>query len=1068
MNRATRNGRRWRCALALGLLLLSAAPLRAQEQQEPDEAAKSSTAAIKQYRAAVALQNRRVYDLASDEWKAFLKEHAQDPLAPKARHYLGVCYFQQQKYAEALAAFEKVAAEHPKFELLGQTLLNLGLAQFNLGQQQQPKMLGAAVQTFQTLLDKFPKGDEAPLALYYRAEALYSLGKKPEALAGYAALLEQFPQHALRAKALYGLGVAQEETGKTAEAGATYDKFLKEFPKSELATEVGMRRGETLLTLGQFEQAANRFAAAAAVDGFRFADYALLRQAVCLYELKKYAEAGKLYAALVSQFADGPYADTATLAAGKCFYLAGDQEQAQSWLAKGRKLEGEPALEAAHWLSRSLLRSGRPKEALNVAEGTLAAAAKSQLLPDLKMDRADALYELPERRGETPALYAALFDKYPKHAVAPQAGYMAAYAALGAGQYDQALARAKAFLKAFPRGELAPDVRYVLAESQLQLQRYDKAAAEYARLLDAAPKRPEAPRWMVRRGLCLYLQKKYPETIEALSAQVKNLKTPELAAEAQFLIGGSQFETKQFPQAVASLTAALAAAPQWRQADETLLALGRAQDAAGDRAAGLATLEKLLQEFPESALRDQAYFRRGEMQYAGGDYPAAAASYEKALAARPDGSLAPYAQFGLGWAYLSQQQYEPAAKAFTALLEKHADHELADRAHYARATARQQLGQFDGAVADARAFLQSKPTGREKSDILYILGLSQSGLKKFAEAAESFQAILKTDPKYAAADKVLYELAWTHLGRDEKKEAADTFARLGKEHPKSSLAAESLYRVGEFQYQNEQYDKSAISYYAAFNKAGKSELGEKAVHKLGWSYFQQKDYDRALQSYRSQIQYHPQGTLAADARAMIGECLYQQEKYQEALPALQEALRHKPSSDDFRILALLHAGQSAAQLKQWEASLKLLEKCATEFPDSAYKNEALYEQGRAKQNLGRTGEAKKLYEQVADATDSVVGARARFMLGELQFAEKDHKEAVRSFFKVAYGYGYPKSPAEYHRWQADATFEAARCLEVLGKLDVAKRLFQEFIERFPKNGKVEAARQKLASLGNDE
>jgi TolA-binding protein len=312
---------------------------------------------------------------------------------------------------------------------------------------------------------------------------------------------------------------------------------------------------------------------------------------------------------------------------------------------------------------------------------------------------------------------------------------------------------------------------------------------------------------------------------------------------------------------------------------------------------------------------------------------------------------------------------------------------------------------------------------------------------------------------------VLYELAWTHLGRGEKQEAADVFARLGKEYPQSELAAESLYRVGEFQYQNEDYAQSAISYYGAFNKAGKSDLAEKAVHKLGWSYFQQKDYERAIQSYRSQIQNHPQGTLAADARAMIGECLYQQEKYKEALPALQEALQHKPSSDDFRILALLHAGQSAAQLKQWEESLKLLEKCATEFPDSTYKNEALYEQGRAKQSLGQTDEAKKLYETVADATDAVVGARARFMLGELQFAAGDHKEAVRSFFKVAYGYGYPQSPAEYHRWQADATFEAARCLEVLKKLDAAKRLFQEFVERFPQNDKVEAARQKLASLG---
>ena len=48
------------------------------------------------------------------------------------------------------------------------------------------------------------------------------------------------------------------------------------------------------------------------------------------------------------------------------------------------------------------------------------------------------------------------------------------------------------------------------------------------------------------------------------------------------------------------------------------------------------------------------------------------------------------------------------------------------------------------------------------------------------------------------------------------------------------------------------------------------------------------------------------------------------------------------------------------------------------------------------------------------------------MIGEIQFQQKKHAEAVKSFFKVSYGYGYPQ-------WQADATYEAGRCFEVVGK-----------------------------------
>jgi hypothetical protein len=55
------------------------------------------------------------------------------------------------------------------------------------------------------------------------------------------------------------------------------------------------------------------------------------------------------------------------------------------------------------------------------------------------------------------------------------------------------------------------------------------------------------------------------------------------------------------------------------------------------------------------------------------------------------------------------------------------------------------------------------------------------------------------------------------------------------------------------------------------------------------------------------------------------------------------------------------------------------------------------------------------------------------MIGEIYFNKKNHAEAVKHFFKVAYGgFAYPE-------WQARAQFEAGRCFEVLGKLDARER-----------------------------
>jgi len=51
----------------------------------------------------------------------------------------------------------------------------------------------------------------------------------------------------------------------------------------------------------------------------------------------------------------------------------------------------------------------------------------------LELDRADALYDLPDRRKDSIAAYAAVADKHPDDPAVPQALYMAGFAALGVG-----------------------------------------------------------------------------------------------------------------------------------------------------------------------------------------------------------------------------------------------------------------------------------------------------------------------------------------------------------------------------------------------------------------------------------------------------------------------------------------------------------------------------------------------------------------------------------------------------------------------------------------------------------
>jgi hypothetical protein len=101
----------------VGLLMIGAGPsLWAQEtnqekKAEPVEQAKpvepvaaaaaanSSPEALNTYTDAANFQNNSAFDLAAEEWARFLERFADDPLASKAQHYLGVCQLQLKYYA---------------------------------------------------------------------------------------------------------------------------------------------------------------------------------------------------------------------------------------------------------------------------------------------------------------------------------------------------------------------------------------------------------------------------------------------------------------------------------------------------------------------------------------------------------------------------------------------------------------------------------------------------------------------------------------------------------------------------------------------------------------------------------------------------------------------------------------------------------------------------------------------------------------------------------------------------------------------------------------------------------
>ena len=150
-----------------------------------DQPARSSPAAKAAYTAAAALQNRGVWDLASEAWETLIRDHSRDPLAAKGRYYLGLCRLQEGKWPEAAAAFRGVVEGGGKEG--GADPETVGLARFELGrgafaraqEQRTVEAYRDAAGALRECLAANPGPGQVGEVSYLLAEALWQAGDRP-------------------------------------------------------------------------------------------------------------------------------------------------------------------------------------------------------------------------------------------------------------------------------------------------------------------------------------------------------------------------------------------------------------------------------------------------------------------------------------------------------------------------------------------------------------------------------------------------------------------------------------------------------------------------------------------------------------------------------------------------------------------------------------------------------------------------------------------------------------------------------------------------------------------------
>ncbi len=432
-------------------------------------------------------------------------------------------------------------------------------------------------------------------------------------------------------------------------------------------------------------------------------------------------------------------------------------------------------------------------------------------------------------------------------------------------------------------------------------------------------------------------------------------------------------------------------------------------------------VDTFLSKYTDSPIRGDVLFLRGALLLAKGNFQDAYEEFHLVAENYPTSEFAPDALFKAGECLAQLGRIEEAGKAFERFVQLYPEHPLTEQAVLRVGDAQFLTASFEGATAKYRAILERNPDPTTEQEILYRLAVTYHNMQNYAESAA-------------------------------------TFRKLVEKFPQSPRVAEARFRIGDYLLRDAAKAIEAIpEFEASLAAEAKGAFSGRATKGLALARYETKDYDGAAETFLKLIRDFPDVRLNEKTYAWLGQRFYEQQRWREAaetFDAMARALPDYPKPERIK-LKIAECTQKAGDV---EKALQLYDAVAQTAPQSTESVEARWNMAQIHESRGETDKAIALYEAAANADTSEKAARARFRLGELFEQRGDFDAAARHYMRIAI-------LMLHEELSPESLLRAARCFEQAGKIDQAKKAYQELIAEFPQSAQAAQATESLQRLG---
>ncbi|MBN2637445.1 MAG: tetratricopeptide repeat protein [Prolixibacteraceae bacterium] len=454
-------------------------------------------------------------------------------------------------------------------------------------------------------------------------------------------------------------------------------------------------------------------------------------------------------------------------------------------------------------------------------------------------------------------------------------------------------------------------------------------------------------------------------------------------------------------------------------------------------------------------------------------------------ASKGNDELAQNAYYHLADCYLKTDDKEKAKLAFDAASKLDFDENIKEDAlfSYAKLTYELSYSPFNETIKAFDNYISLYPNSERNAEAYRILTEVYMVTRNYNDAIESIEKIATKTPTILQAYQRVTFNRGLELFNNLAYNEAIRFFNLSIENGSydRQINARSLFWKGEALYRIGDYNNAINSFSQFLTTAGASTVSEfnTAEYNLGYAYFKLEDYQNASSHFRKYVtaNQNNRSEKLADALNRVGDYYFLNTDYQRAVQNYQQAYAMKTFDADY---ALFQISLCQGLTQNQNSKVQNLEKLLSEFPESDFEDDALYELGRAYERMSRNTDALKLYQQIIDEYEfSTYYQKALLQTGLIYYNNGDYNKSLVNYKEVVENYpGTPEAQAalsgirnnyvelnninEYFTYaqklgtgvnvtvseQDSLTFMAAERVYMAGESTAASQL-QRYIQQFP-------------------